>query len=185
MDSVLDYQFNFPATKFSIDTSITMRDQAEQIAQEAAEAFSAAEQCDYNHFVIELLDVIHACETALYTVPIGTLRDAKIAVLRKNNERSYYSEYALNDFYGEDDDDDDDEESDLVNHPNHYTQSGIECIDIIEKVVEGLEGKDAALLANVIKYCHRAGKKDDAKTDLEKANNYAHRLCTGKWRWQD
>lgn len=69
--------------------------------------------------------------------------------------------------------------SDSVNHPEHYPANSIEWI---EKVVDGLDGKDAYLLGNVLKYVIRAGKKND--DDLDKANNYAHRLCTGMWRWE-
>lgn len=71
---------------------------------------------------------------------------------------------------------------DDVSHPSHYTSHGIETIDKIEAVIDGLPAKEAALLANVIKYVDRAGLKDDAKKDLDKANAYAHRLVYGHWR---
>ena len=71
-----------------------------------------------------------------------------------------------------------------VDSPSHYTSGGMETIDKIESVVDGLDGIDAYLLGNVVKYVDRAGMKagTSAQTDLEKANNYAHRLSTGEWR---
>ncbi len=71
-----------------------------------------------------------------------------------------------------------------VDSPSHYTSGSTETIDKIESVVDGLDGIDAYLLGNVIKYVDRAGRKAgaSAQTDLDKANNYAHRLSTGEWR---
>lgn len=74
--------------------------------------------------------------------------------------------------------------SDMVNHPAHYESGSIEVIKIIETVIDGIPSKQAFFLGNVLKYALRAGKKGDAETDLAKANNFAHRLCTGEWRWQ-
>lgn len=74
------------------------------------------------------------------------------------------------------------EEHDAVNKPLHYCSGKIETIDKIEAVIDGLPAKKAASLANVLKYFDRAGLKDDTKQDLDKANNYAHRLVRGKWR---
>lgn len=60
---------------------------------------------------------------------------------------------------------------DAVNHPRHYTShpSGVECIDIIEWM--------PANVANAMKYCWRAGLKDDAPTiqDYQKAVWYLNR----------
>lgn len=69
-----------------------------------------------------------------------------------------------------------------VDSPTHYTTGAVETIDKIAAVVDGLPPMAAALLANVVKYCDRAGLKGDASQDLAKANNYAHRLVTGEWR---
>lgn len=77
---------------------------------------------------------------------------------------------------------DEDEDHDAVNKPLHYCSGKIETIDKIEAVIDGLPAKKAASLANVLKYFDRAGLKDDTKQDLDKANNYAHRLVHGKWR---
>ena len=71
---------------------------------------------------------------------------------------------------------------DVVDKPSHYRSGEIETIKKIEAIVEGLPADKAYLLGNVIKYCDRAGKKDDAAQDMSKANNYAHRLVYGSWR---
>ncbi len=54
-------------------------------------------------------------------------------------------------------------------NPDHYKANGLEVIDIIEAF------KLDFRLANSIKYILRAGKKDDAKQDLEKAIWYVRR----------
>lgn len=60
---------------------------------------------------------------------------------------------------------------DPINHPNHYTASGIETIDVIEAWGLGFN------LGNAVKYISRAGKKDPAKEleDLKKARWYVDR----------
>ena len=54
----------------------------------------------------------------------------------------------------------------LVAHPKHYTNhpSGIECIEITKHM--------NFCLGNAIKYIWRAGLKNDAIEDLEKAKKY-------------
>ena len=64
---------------------------------------------------------------------------------------------------------------DNVNHPAHYTQSGIECIDAIAASVEGLEGMEAVCTANVIKYIWRWKRKNGVE-DLKKARWYLDKL---------
>ena len=61
--------------------------------------------------------------------------------------------------------------NDVVNHPSHYTDGGIETIDFIEAK------KLPYHLGNAIKYISRAGKKDQNKTieDLQKAVWYIER----------
>lgn len=58
--------------------------------------------------------------------------------------------------------------NEAVNHPSHYTwlkeQVGIEPIDICQLFNFNL--------GNVLKYVMRAGRKDDAIQDLEKAAVY-------------
>ena len=69
-----------------------------------------------------------------------------------------------------------------VDSPAWYTAGGVETIDKVEAVVEGLPARDAYLLGQVVRYVDRAGMKGEAAVDLGKANNYAHRLVRGKWR---
>lgn len=68
-----------------------------------------------------------------------------------------------------------------VDDPEWYAGE-VEPIDIIEMVVEGLPPDKAYSLGQVLRYCLRAGKKDDIDVELGKANNYAHRLVFGHWR---
>jgi hypothetical protein len=60
---------------------------------------------------------------------------------------------------------------DLVNHPAHYTDGGIEVIDFIEAKRLGYH------LGNVVKYICRAGKKgtNNGLEDLRKAQWYLKR----------
>jgi hypothetical protein len=60
---------------------------------------------------------------------------------------------------------------DLVNHPPHYTDGGIETIDFIEAKRLGYH------LGNVVKYICRAGKKGTnmGMQDLQKARWYLDR----------
>ena len=71
--------------------------------------------------------------------------------------------------------------TETVDSPEWY-EGGVETIDKIEAVIDGLPAREAFLLGQVIRYCDRAGKKDEADIDLGKANNYAHRLVSGEWR---
>ena len=63
---------------------------------------------------------------------------------------------------------------DVVNHPDHYTDGGIETIDFIEAK------KLPYHLGNAVKYISRAGKKDPEKTveDLQKAVWYINRYIS-------
>lgn len=70
---------------------------------------------------------------------------------------------------------------DEVYRPSHYADKPTETIQAIEAVVDGLDARSAYLLGNIIKYVDRRDDKGHARRDLAKANNYAHRLVTGKW----
>jgi hypothetical protein len=59
-------------------------------------------------------------------------------------------------------------ERDMVNHPPHYTQGAVECIDAIHAAL-GDDGLVAYCRGNAIKYLWRMGQKGDAVQDLEKA----------------
>lgn len=62
-----------------------------------------------------------------------------------------------------------------VNHPSHYNQGGIECIDAL-KACLGNDGFRGFCAGNAIKYLWRAGHKGDAKTDIKKAQWYVDTL---------
>ncbi len=64
---------------------------------------------------------------------------------------------------------------DTVNHPKHYTQGKIECIDAIESAVADLSGLDAVCTANVIKYIWRWKHKNGSQ-DWHKAQWYLNKL---------
>lgn len=66
---------------------------------------------------------------------------------------------------------------DAVNHPEHYTAGGIECIDAIEAAVKDLEGEEAFLTGQVIKYMWRWKRKhrENPAEDLRKAQWYLNR----------
>lgn len=65
--------------------------------------------------------------------------------------------------------------NDPVNHPSHYTQGGIECIDAIHAAVSRLSGNDAWLTGSCIKYLWRWRLKNGLE-DLKKAKFYLDRL---------
>lgn len=60
---------------------------------------------------------------------------------------------------------------DKVNHPDHYTQGGIECIDALAAAVSKLSGIEAFCTANAIKYLWR-WKHKNGDVDLCKAKWY-------------
>jgi hypothetical protein len=62
-----------------------------------------------------------------------------------------------------------------VNHPSHYTQGAIECIDAIKEATKGLFGIEAVCTANIIKYVWRWKFKNGLE-DLDKASWYLERL---------
>jgi hypothetical protein len=67
-----------------------------------------------------------------------------------------------------------DNKPDMVNHPSHYTQGGIECIEALEAML----GKDAFIAycrGTAVKYLWRTGHKWDDVEDLKKAAWYIDR----------
>lgn len=66
-----------------------------------------------------------------------------------------------------------DTKKDTVNHPSHYTQGNIECIDAIEIIIQNLKGIEAYSLGNHVKYIWREGLKNGDE-DIAKAD----------WYWQ-
>lgn len=169
------FEYNFPRTKFVPGTGeLTRRGQADQITQEAAEVFSASEKDDEQEYIIELLDCIQACETALREFDDDVVGHCRLRVMGKNQQRGYYEDGALEGMIVAKD----------VEHPSHYDCGEVEAIQVIEEIVGGLRGDAAYCLGNTLKYALRAGRKGNLETDLAKARNYAHRLVYGKWGWQ-
>ena len=67
-----------------------------------------------------------------------------------------------------------DKKEDKVNHPSHYTQGGIECIDAMEAAL----GKQVVMdfcLGNAFKYIFRCKHKNGLE-DVKKANWYLNKL---------
>ena len=65
--------------------------------------------------------------------------------------------------------------NDVVNHPSHYTQSGIECIDALKAATVSKVGIEAVCTANAIKYLWRYEEKNGIE-DVKKARWYIDRL---------
>lgn len=73
--------------------------------------------------------------------------------------------------------------SEQVMNPTHYTKGKVETIDKILAVIEGLPAEEGYLLGQIIRYVDRCeDKHDNPMQDLEKANNYAHKLIFGHWK---
>lgn len=66
-------------------------------------------------------------------------------------------------------------ESDMINHPRHYNNGSIECLDAIKSATTDLEGIEAVLTGNAIKYIWRWKWKNGVE-DLKKAIFYINRL---------
>ena len=66
-------------------------------------------------------------------------------------------------------------QNDMVNHPSHYTQGGIECIDALDAAVTRCPPDEAICVANVIKYVWRYMDKTPVES-LKKARWYLDRL---------
>lgn len=64
--------------------------------------------------------------------------------------------------------------TDVVNHPPHYTQGGVECIDAIDAALG--ENYQAYYIGQVMKYVWRAPLKGKLTEDLKKAQWYLNRL---------
>lgn len=67
---------------------------------------------------------------------------------------------------------------DAVNHPSHYCQGGIECIDVIKATIKGMPAFDAFCQGNAMKYLFRWQYKKGVE-DLKKAKWYIDKLIEG------
>lgn len=66
---------------------------------------------------------------------------------------------------------------DNVNHPAHYTQGSIECIDAIAEATKHLRGIEATDTGNILKYMWRWNNKNGLE-DLRKARWYLNHLIS-------
>ena len=66
-------------------------------------------------------------------------------------------------------------DADMVNHPSHYTQGGIECIDALKAATVSKTGIEAVCTANAIKYLWRYEEKNGIE-EVKKARWYIDRL---------
>lgn len=66
--------------------------------------------------------------------------------------------------------------ADNVNHPQHYTNGNIECIDAIESACTGSDGYEGFLVGQVVKYVWRYKHKGKPVEDLKKADYYLQQL---------
>ena len=68
---------------------------------------------------------------------------------------------------------------DMINHPPHYTQGEIECIEAIKYINDKLhtEGYEGYCLGNFIKYIWRCNFKNGWE-DIDKAIFYLNELLT-------
>lgn len=74
-------------------TERTLSEQLEHVRREVREAEEALTKGDRESTKEELMDVIHAAETALRMIPGGmSLHAMKAHVIAKNEERGYYDE---------------------------------------------------------------------------------------------
>lgn len=64
---------------------------------------------------------------------------------------------------------------DMVNHPPHYEQGGVEVIDIMKAKMDASAFR-GYLLGNVLKYLFRFNHKGKPLEDLKKAQWYLNRL---------
>ncbi|APU92780.1 DUF3310 domain-containing protein [Salmonella enterica subsp. enterica serovar Anatum] len=66
-----------------------------------------------------------------------------------------------------------------MNHPDHYTQGGVECINAIAAATVGKSGIEEACVANIIKYLWRYELKNGVE-DIKKARWYLDKLLEVK-----
>ena len=71
------------------------------------------------------------------------------------------------------------QKEDMVNHPSHYTQGEIECIEVIKHINDKLnmKGYQGYCLGNFIKYIWRCNYKNGWE-DINKAIFYLDELLT-------
>lgn len=74
----------------------------------------------------------------------------------------------------------------FVEHPDHYNQGGIECIDALNAMVEKWDDTVSAALAwNTVKYIWRHPFKGKPVEDLKKAQYYLSKMIEREERKND
>lgn len=66
---------------------------------------------------------------------------------------------------------------DTVNHPSHYNQTKVECIDVVDDLTATLPPGDGYYVGAIIKYLYRYPMKGGAES-LRKARWYLDRLIS-------
>ena len=100
------------------------------------------------------------------------LDEFRIRNALKNSEPQFLSKEEHNAFHGFNK-----KGNDMINHPNHYAQTRIECIDAIEACIEPYKDTvDAYLTSNALKYLWRHEFKKNPIEDLKKAVWYINRI---------
>ena len=115
------------------------------------EKFSGEDYCDFDEWSDDKLAIAynHVYKDSEARLDGGHLKDAEVKM--------------------------DENVPDMVNHPQHYTQGGIECIDALKAATVGKRGIEAVCVANVIKYLWRYEEKNGIE-DVRKAKWYVERL---------
>lgn len=86
------FEFNFPKYRSLPFNRKERIAQAKHIKQEARETVHEAVSGDEFAMLVEAMDVIHAAETLLRPYPHRVLDQAHAEVVRKNEDRGYYSD---------------------------------------------------------------------------------------------
>ena len=98
------YVFNFPAINTTINTVDDRYYQALKIKEEVHEVQDEIENMNIalrngcipryttDNYIMELMDVIQACETALREFDAKHLAQIRSEVIKKNNYRKYYGD---------------------------------------------------------------------------------------------
>lgn len=87
----MGYEYIFPRTKFVPTDKRSRINQAAKVRSESGEVCEALGKTD-EEYIEELLDCIHACETALREFDQGDVNRGVNHVILKNTERGYYEQ---------------------------------------------------------------------------------------------
>lgn len=82
------FSYNFP----EIAGNYSLLEQTAKIMEEAGEAHSAASRTDKLECLVEIMDIVQSCETALRKFGFSTVTTAADYVMEKNYLRGYYGE---------------------------------------------------------------------------------------------